>query len=225
MCAGVGCLKWCEFIQTTNVFTPHQTSSLCRHSQGKAPRSAAVSVLTSSMSATDEDSAAQLLSQAARPFCPELEELFLVLTMWVSPQQSSDEQHTERCAVGSRAVDLFGAVDFFGCMLHEASPLSLHSKRTSQRVNTMDATSAYLITLVMASSRHHPLGHRRLLRYLLKAVVDVFQPAISYSPLLDNASDVARQTEANTWLSHRYVDHTAVPHCQLILHTRLGLST
>lgn len=45
----------------------------------------------------------------------------------------------------------------------------------------------------------------RLLRYLLKAVVDVFQPAISYSPLLDNASDVARQTEANTWLSHRWV--------------------
>lgn len=65
--------------------------SLC--TQGKAPRSAAVVV---AQSEADAESAAQLLSQAARPFCAELEELFLVLTMWVSPQHNSDEQHTER---------------------------------------------------------------------------------------------------------------------------------
>lgn len=46
----------------------------------------------------DAESAAALLSQAARPVCPELEELFLVLTMWVTPQQRGDEQHTERYA-------------------------------------------------------------------------------------------------------------------------------
>ncbi len=60
--------------------------------------------------------------------------------------------------------------------------------------------------------RHHIHSHTiqphqspRLLRHLLKSVMDVFQPAISYSPLLDNASDVARQTEANSLLSHRCV--------------------